>query len=518
MHILDNKAVLFKTRQPTKYSIIPKSKILAENNGVFEMAVYWGLDEARVLRNLGLKDIQSPITTRYKWPGKHKPFAHQVDTSSFLTLHRRAFVFNDPGTGKTLSALWAADYLMALKKVRRCLVLCPLSIMHDAWMSGIAKSVIHRSAIAAHHSQASRRIEMVQGDYEFVIVNYDGLNLIAEEIANDGRFDLVIVDEANAYKNVSTKRWKSLNSILTPDTLLWMMTGTPASQSPLDAYGLARLVNPTKVPKFATAWRDKVMNKITMFKWAPKAGSSELVFDALQPAIRYTKEECTDLPPVLTETRDIPLTAQQVKYYRMLKEQMLVSAAGETITAINAAGVVNKLLQISAGAAYTDGHEVVEFDCAPRLNVLLEVMEETSRKVLVFAPYRHSIAAIEAHLTKHNIDADVIHGDVSVTKRTKIFKQFQETPTPRVLVIQPQAASHGVTLTAADTVVFYGPVMSVETYTQCIARSDRIGQDSTKVTVIHLQGSEIERKMFKRLEERVQDHNMLLKLYEEVIK
>jgi SNF2 family DNA or RNA helicase len=87
-----------------------------------------------------------------------------------------------------------------------------------------------------------------------------------------------------------------------------------------------------------------------------------------------------------------------------------------------------------------------------------------------------------------------------------------------VLVIQPQAASHGVTLTAADTVVFYGPVMSVETYTQCIARSDRIGQDSTKVTVIHLQGSEIERKMFKRLEERVVDHNMLLKLYEEVVK
>jgi SNF2 family DNA or RNA helicase len=518
MQIVDNKAVVFKTRSPDKYGIIPKSKVVAENNGVYEMAVYWGIDEARVLRNLGVKGIQSPIISRYSWPGRHKPFAHQVDTASFLTLNRRAFVFNDPGTGKTMSALWAADYLMSLNKVRRCLVLCPLSIMHDAWMSGIAKSVIHRSAIAAHHPQAARRIEMVQGDYEFVIVNYDGLNLIADEIVNDGRFDLVIVDEANAYKNVSTKRWKTLNKILNPETLLWMMTGTPASQSPLDAYGLAKLVNPVKVPKFATAWRDKVMNKITMFKWVPKLGSSEVVFDALQPAIRYTKEECTDLPPVLTETRDIPLTPQQVKYYRMLKEQMLVNAAGETITAVNAAASVNKLLQISAGAAYTDGHEVVEFDCAPRLNVLLEVLEETSRKVIVFAPFRHSIAAIFSFLEKNNIPSEVIHGDVSVAKRTKIFKQFQETPEPRILVIQPQAASHGVTLTAADTVVFYGPVMSVETYVQCIARSDRIGQDSTKVTVIHLQGSDIERKMFKRLEERVVDHNMLLKLYEEVVK
>jgi len=386
--------------------------------------------------------------------------------------------------------------------------------MHDAWMNGISKSVIHRSAIVAHHQQAVRRIEMVQGDYEFVIINYDGLNLIADEVKADGRFDLIVVDEANAYKNVSTRRWRTLSKLLTPQTYLWMMTGTPASQSPLDAYGLAKLVNPTGVPSFFTAWRDKTMNKITQFKWAPKKQAAQLVFDALHPAIRYTKEECTDLPPVLVETRDIPLTPQQRKYYVMLKERMLVQAAGETITAVNAAAGVSKLLQISAGAAYTDGREVVEFDCNPRLSVLMEVLEETKRKVLVFAPFRHSIDTINNYLNKHGVANELIHGDVSVKKRTDIFKRFQTEDTPRVLVIQPQAASHGVTLTAADTVIFWGPVMSVETYKQCIARSDRIGQDSTKVTVIHLQGSDIERKMFKVLEERVDDHSMLIKLYE----
>ena len=515
MQIVENKALLFRTRSPEKYSVIPKSRIVGENDGVYEVAVYWGLDEVRVLRNLGVKNPPSPITARYNWPGRHRPFAHQVDTASFLTLNRKAFVFNDPGTGKTLSALWAADYLMQVGQVRRCLILCPLSIMDDAWMSGIGKSIIHRSAIIAHHSQASRRIEMVQGDYEFVIVNYDGLNLIADEVAADGRFDLIIVDEANAYKNPTTKRWKSLNKIVKGDTLLWMMTGTPASQSPVDAYGLAKLVNPTGVPKFYTSWRDKVMNKVTQFKWMPKIDAQQKVYDALQPAIRYTKEECTDLPPVLTETREIPLTPQQKKYYMLLKEKMLISAAGETITAVNAAAGVSKLLQISAGAAYTDGLEVVEFDCAPRLNVLLEVLEETSRKVIVFAPFRHSIDTITAHLLKHGVAAEVIHGDVSVNKRTDIFKRFQTEQNPRVLVVQPQAASHGVTLTAADTVVFYGPVMSVETYLQCIARADRIGQDSTNVTVIHLQGSEIEKRMFSQLEKRVEGHDLLLSLYKE---
>jgi SNF2 family DNA or RNA helicase len=259
------------------------------------------------------------------------------------------------------------------------------------------------------------------------------------------------------------------------------------------------------------------MNKITQFKWAPKKQAAQLVFDALQPAIRYTKEQCTDLPPVLTETRDIPLTPQQKKYYMMLKELMLVQAAGETITAVNAAAGVSKLLQISAGAAYTDGREVVEFDCSPRLSVLLEVLEETTRKVLVFAPFRHSIDTIHNFLDKHGIANEMIHGDVSVKKRTDIFRRFQSEDAPRVLVIQPQAAAHGVTLTAADTVIFWGPVMSVETYKQCIARSDRIGQDSTKVTVIHLQGSDMERKMFKMLEERVEDHAMLIKLYEEEV-
>ena len=515
MQVIDNKLYLLRTRNPEKYSIIPKHKVVSHDNGIYEVAVHYGLDEARVLRNLGVKKVSSPIEGKYDWPGRFKPFSHQRETASFLTLHRRSFVFSEPGTGKTLSALWAADYLMKIGEVRRYLVLCPLSIMTSAWMQDLNNSIIHRSCIVAHHSQAARRLEMVRGGYDFVITNYDGLNLIADEVVKDGTFDLVIVDEANAYKNVGTKRFKSLLKILKPNTHLWMMTGTPAAQSPLDAYGLAKLVNPDGVPKFYTGWRDKVMYQASRFKWMPKPTSGGDVHDALQPAIRFTKEQCLDLPPVITVTREVPLTAQQSKYYKLLKDRMVMQAAGETITAVNAAAGVNKLLQISAGAAYTDNQEVITFDCSPRLNVLMEVLEETNRKVLVFAPYRHSIDTITEFLQKNNIDCAQIHGDVTPAKRTAIFKQFQTTDLPRVLVIQPQSASHGVTLTAADTVVFWGPVMSVETYLQCCARTDRVGQTSNKVTVVHIEGSELEKKMFKKLASRVDDHAVLVKLYEE---
>ena len=230
MQIIDNKALVLRTRDPNKYAIIPKSQVVNETNGIYEIAVRWGLDEVRVLRNLGVRNVPSPITAKYDWPGRFDPMSHQVETAAFLTMHKRAFVFSEPGTGKTLAALWTADYLMKIKRVRRCLILCPLSIMQSAWMQDLHNSVIHRSAIVAHHQQSMRRLEMVQGDYEFVITNYDGLNLIADEVIKDGRFDLVIVDEANAYKNVSTKRWKSLNKIVKPEVMLWMMTGTPAAQ------------------------------------------------------------------------------------------------------------------------------------------------------------------------------------------------------------------------------------------------------------------------------------------------
>lgn len=517
MQIIENRALRFRTRDPGRYAIIPKHYV-APVEGGHEVTVHWGLDECRVLRNMGVKDVPSPIERSYGWPGKYRPMAHQKTTAGFVTFYRRCFIFSEPGVGKTLSALWAADYLMKRGEVRRVLVICPLSIMHSAWMGDINKSVLHRSAIVAHHEKASRRIEMIQGDYEFVIINYDGISLVADEIKADGRFDLVIVDEANAYATATTKRWKALAKILTPDTYLWMMTGTPAAQSPLHAYGMAKLVNPSAVPNYFTAWRDKVMHKITMFKWAPKADAKDQVFKALQPAIRFTKEQCLDLPPVLKQTREVPLTAQQQKYYNLIKNDMLAYVAGETISAVNKAALVSKLLQISAGAALTEDKDVIEFDCTPRLNVLLELLEETERKVIIFALFRASIDTISKFLTKHGVASEEIHGGVTAHKRGDIINRFQNATNPRVLVMQPQATAHGITLTAADTVVFYGPLMSVEQYTQCIARADRKGQTSNNVTVVHIQGSPMEKKMFDAMDMKVTDHALLTQMFDMEVK
>lgn len=438
--------------------------------------------------------------------------------STFLAFRRNGCVFASGNTGKTLSCLWAADYLMTKGFVRRCLIVCPLSIMEAAWMKDIMQSVIHRKAAIAHSSSMSRRIDIVEEGYEFIIVNYDGVEGIAGAIKRSGEFDLIICDEANFIKNANTRRWKAINAICNPETRIWALTGTPAPQSPVDAYGLAKLVTPSNVPRFVTAWKDKVMMKVSQFKWIAKREAPTIVHTALQPAIRYTKEQCLDLPPVLTATRKVPMTAQQEKYYKLMKLRAVMQAGGETVTAVNAAVVINKLLQISCGSVYTDERETIVFDCKPRLHALDEILDDTDKKVLIFAPFRHSIDTIVEHLRGAGVSCNSITGDVTATKRGVIFNDFQNKPDPRVLVIQPQAAAHGVTLTAADTVVFWGPVTSVETYIQCIARADRIGQKGNNITVIHLQSSEIEAKMFKQLESRVEDHSAIVRLYDEELK
>ena len=442
------------------------------------------------------------------------PFEHQKTTAEFLIGNRKAFVFNEQGTGKTASVIWSADYLMKLGLLRRVLVICPLSIMKASWQNDLFKFAMHRTVAVAHGTPKKRK-EIVNGTAEFVIINFDGVGIVKEEVMNGG-FDLIVVDEASAYKNAQTNRWKDLRDLTKVIKGLWMLTGTPAAQAPTDAYGLAKLVNPQNVPQFFSHFKDQVMTKVSMYRWVPRPTAKHIVHKALQPAIRFEKKDCLDLPPITFLDRDAPLTPQQQGFYKLLAKQMLIEAAGEEISAVNAAAQINKLLQISCGSVYTDTGDVVDFDVSNRLNVVQEVIDETSNKVLVFVPFTHSIDLLQKHLTKNGISCDVINGSVSANKRAEIVQTFQTQESPKVLIIQPQAASHGLTLTAADTIIWYAPCTSVETYLQANARIDRPGQVNP-MTIVHIKGSKVEDRMYKLLRNNIHNHSEIIDLYRQEI-
>jgi len=454
--------------------------------------------------------------SEYQWPRPpgFQPFEHQKSTAEFLISNRKAFCFNEQGTGKTASVIWAVDYLMNLGVVKRVLVVCPLSIMKSAWQADLFKFALHRTVSVAYGS-AKKRKEILNAGAEFVIVNFDGVSILKNEIIRGG-FDLIVIDEASAYKNPRTVRWKDMREVCRIVKGLWMLTGTPAAQSPVDAYGLAKLINPKGVAPFFGQFRDQVMIKITDYRWVPRPEAKAIVRNVLQPAIRFEKKDCLDLPSVTFMDRDAPMTAQQRKYYKTLAKQMLIEAAGEDISAVNAAVKVSKLLQIACGSVYTDTGEVIDFDASERLNVVQEVVDECSNKVLIFVPFSHSIEMVRRHLTKNGVSCEVINGDVNVNKRAEIVQLFQTSTDPKVLIIQPQAASHGLTLTAADTIIWYAPCTSVETYLQANARIDRPGQVNP-MTVVHVKGSPVEARMYALLRNNIRNHNEIIDLYRQEI-
>ena len=515
MEIIEDRGLLVRVKDQERVTKhIPQSRYLGEEDGADKVLVKWTLDNARKLANLGMRKTPSPILRDYDWPGVFQPYDHQRQTASFLAANNRAFCFSEQGTGKTGAVIWAADYLMSVGDIQRVLIVSPLSIMHSAWMTDIFKIAMHRTAAVAHGTQNTRK-KVINGSYEFVIINYDGIPIMEKELAD--KFDLIVADEANFVKTATTRRWKALNKITKPETKLWMLTGTPAAQSPADAYGLAKLAVPQRVPPYFTSWKNRVMIRVTQFKWVPAPDSTKVVQAALQPAIRYTKADCLDLPPVTYVTREIDLTAQQKKFYKELKKQMMIEAAGESISAVHAAAGLNKLLQISCGAVYSDDHEVVQFDAKNRLDEVSEVVNEASHKVIVFVPFRHAIDIVAERLRKDGFTTEIISGSVSMKARTKIFKDFQESDDPRVLVVQPQSASHGVTLTAADTIVWFGPVASVETWLQANERINRPSQEN-KMTVIKIYGSEVEKRVYDALESKETNQKTLVALYEQELK
>ena len=470
------------------------------------------LDEVRVLRNLGIK-APSPILHYYNWCGQYKPYEHQRQTAAFLTLNHCGLVLNEIGTGKTQSALWAADYLIQTKQIKKVLIISPLSTLERVWADAIFTGFVHRKFVVLHGTSEKRR-KLLNTEADFYIINHDGFPIICEEA--HGKFDLVIVDEAAVLRNPSTQRFKIFRKWVANNlpTRLWLMTGTPTPNDPTDAWALAKLVGSPFCTKTYTAFREQVMMKIGQWKFVPRPESVEIVKHILQPAVRYTRDECFELPDTIIQTRQVELTAEQKKHYsQMLKHFVTEMSAEGTITAVNEAVKIQKLVQIACGVAYGDDGQNIGIDCSPRINLVKEVIEEAGEKVILFVPLTGTLHMLEKELSKHWSVA-VVNGEVSSSKRNQIFHDFQHAKTPHVLIAHPATMAHGLTLTSASTIIWYGPINSNEQYVQANGRIERIGKRQIS-NVVHIEATDLEHKMYERLKNKQKLQGLLLDLIQQ---
>lgn len=425
-----------------------------------------------------------------------KPFSHQMETTKFLLRNLRAFNFSDLGTGKTLASLWAADFLMCNDKIKRVLIVCPLSTMQSVWGREIFTNIPHRKYSIAHGSKSFRE-SVIKGNSDFVIINHDGVVVMEDEIIK-AKFDLIIVDESTAFKRHTTNRSKSMIHICSTVKAVHALTGAPTPNGPTEAFGQAKVVNPQNpfLPKYYTVFRNSVEQQVGPFLWLPKPDAVNIVNKVLQPAIRFERDKCLDLPPCQYEELEVAFTEEQQKVYDQMRKELLVEYASGEITAVNAAVKAMKLLQIAAGSVKDDAGKSYVLDSSTRDDELWRIFEETGKtKLVIFCAFRASIEHLVSFFEKKKAKAACIYGSVDHKVRANHIRNFQDGDL-QVLVIQPQSSAHGITLTAANVIVWHSLVPSGEIYVQANGRITRAGQ-TRKQLILHLIGCPAERRILK---------------------
>lgn len=473
------------------------------------------LKNVTALRALGLKVPSPPMDAGWNYTGRYKPYTHQDTQSRFLVTNDKCCVLSDMGTGKTASAIWAAEYLLQKGLAKRILIVCPLSVL-GVWVNELFNCCPHRTSVVLYGDRA-KRIQLLKQDTQFVIINHDGLTTIREELEAGG-FDVIIADEASAYRNPGTKRYKIFKKFADKTQRLWLMTGTPASKAPTDAWALIKLILGKKFEISQTAFKELVMRKIRQFVWIPRADAKDTVYKLMQPGIRFSKEDCLDLPPMTFVNRECEMSADQKKAFEQMRKGFVMDKAqGGEITAANAAVKLIKLMQICCGVVKDgDDNEPAYLDDSSRLGLLEEIIREADNKAIVFVSFKACMDRIKSFLASQGIASEIVNGDVSSTRREAIFNEFQNGTLP-VLIAHPRTAAHGLTLTASSTVIWYSPTFSAELYQQGNARVHRPGQVNP-CTVVHIGAAQIEWKLYKALEEKLRLQDTLLREYEELLK
>lgn len=501
--------------------LIPESYTI--DHAYYNVVVRHTIKIAQVLRNLGF-DVPPPTFSSYQWPGKYRPLIHQREMVKFHISHPRGFNLSEMGTMKTAATLWAADILMLEGTLKKVAVVAPLSTLERVWLQEIFDVLLHRQAAIVHGTRDQRRKALATAS-DFYLVNHDGLSI--EEVAHAIRakkdIGLIIVDEGGLFRNDTTDKYKALKWMIRPDQQIWWLTGTPCPNAPTDAWAQAKIINPNGVPQFKGTFKRQTMYQVSQFKWVPRPNAEKLAFAAMQPAIRFMKKDCIDLPPVTTISLQSELTDEQKAAFKEMKAFMTAEMRQHQITAVNAADKIGKLRQILCGAVKDPATgKYLVLPHGPRLKVLRECIESASAKVIIIVPFKGIIQALDQELM-HPPDrktraytVGVLNGDVSPNVRNKIIKDFKTGTDPQLLLCHPKVMAHGLNLTEADMMAIYAPIYSNDEYQQMVERFNRAGQ-TRKMTIARIGAHPLEWEIYRILDIKGRSQDNILKLYTSIV-
>lgn len=494
---------------PQVAGIVPGAQVIGDR-----LEIPHNYATTKLLRNLEY-DVPAPVLTQYDWNGG-TPYEVQKKTVAMMTTNRAAYVLNGLGTGKTLCSLWAFDFLQKAGEANKLLVVSPLSTIQSVWASEAFRYMMHLKVEVLHGSKA-KRLEALNRDADIYVINHHGVGTIFDELMARTDIDTLVIDELSVYRNGSSNLNKSMRKLARTKQWVWGLTGSPMPREVSDVWGLCQILTPHTVPKYFRHLKSELMYQAGPYRWVPKSDAVDRAFQMLQPSVRYALDDVVELPERVFRYVDIPLGKQQDDIYRTMKNEAAAKVATGEINAANEAAVMSKLLQIACGWVYGgtgSTREVFELDNDNRVQAMVDTINDSERAVLVFVPFKSALAGLSKVLEKEGIPHAAISGDTPAGKRSEIFDDFQTTDKYKVIVAHPSCLAHGVTLTAASTIIWFGPVLDLEVFFQACGRITRIGQKH-KQLVLMFGGTKIEEQVYKMLGKKDAAQTSLLNLIAE---
>ena len=474
------------------------------------------------------------IFDSYPFPGKFKPYEHQRGMFSSLiegfVAAGRLFNLSEMATGKTAGTMWAIHALLKAGVIKSALILTPKSTIYDPWVTTAFDIAPEYNAIPLVGDSKKKRATLAESRTSIVITNHHTVNTLRNELAAK-KFDIVVIDEATVAKSATAVIFKNTMAVTAGARMVVPLTGTPTANSLLDSHGLLLLGRVPGTPTSVTGFKRTYGFPSGPFTHTWFHTSEQEIVRRMFPSVMYRKRECIDLPPQIDIFRQVDMAPEQKRAYQQMVDDYMYElqhsseegTAVHTVTAVNAISLMTKLLQIAGGVVWglDDNGKAVQVVTEPKdkLDELFTAIDQTDRKVLVFASYKPTIAHLHKALEKR-YGAGVVEsvtGETSTKQRGEIIATFQDPESLlQVVVAHPQVLALGVTMTAADVTIWWQPTTRTELYLQGRERISRPGQTADKTTQLHILCSDIERKIYSKQKDKIKTQEVMLTMFRDL--
>jgi len=456
---------------------------------------------------------------------KTKPYAHQL-TALEKSWNKENFAyFMEMGTGKTKVLIDNVAMLYDKGKIDGVLIVAPKGVVKTWYEQELPThlpdhienvSVLWQPNITKTQQEKLDSLFEIDSALHILVMNVEALSTdkgvkFATKFINSHK-TLMAIDESTTIKTPTARRTKNIIKMGVNAKYKRIMTGSPITKNPLDLYTQCEFLDPWLLD-FSSYYAFR--NRYAEMKTMHVHGRSIQVVDKFQNlgelsdtvkqfSYRVLKEDCLDLPPKVFIKRHIALTADQQRIYKQMKDQALAVLNGKVTTTMTVLTQLMRLHQITCGYVTADDGTTQQVE-SNRLNELMSILEDTEGKVIIWANYQLSVGEIIQKIIKVYGKDSYVHyyGLTPQEDRQDFIRKFQNDPKCRFIIGTPQTGGYGITLTQANTVIYYSNGYDLEKRLQSEDRAHRIGQKKTVTYIDLICEDTIDEKIVKALRDKI---------------